>query len=141
MEEAERLALRAAIELLYGCSAHFQTHEIVTVHVNGRPALRRNVATFSLRGLAGASTCYAWTETGASGRVAHHRVVLHAGPVLSPPDAIRTSLLREPPEQVTAEWRTPDDLLPAGDARPDARSDRAAAPRTARAAGDPPGAP
>ena len=117
MQVAEQHALRAAIELLYGCSAHFQTHEIVTVHVSGRPALQRDVATFSLRGLAGASSCYAWTETGSSGRVAHHRVVLHAGPVLSPRDAIRASLLREPPEQATGEWRTPDDLLAPADAR------------------------
>lgn len=110
MDGAEQLALRAAIELLYGCSAHFQTHEIVTVHVNGQSALQRDVATFSLRGLAGATACYAWTETGARGRVAHHRVVLHAGPVLSPRDAIRASLLREPPERAIAEWRAPRDL-------------------------------
>ena len=91
--------------------------------------MQRDVATFSLRGLAGASTCYAWTEVGSTGRVAHHRVVLHTGPVLSPGDAIRASLLREPPEQASAPWsasRTPDDLTPPDDARrgaaPSARS-------------------
>ncbi|HSA56334.1 MAG TPA: hypothetical protein VLE53_11565 [Gemmatimonadaceae bacterium] len=114
MSDAEQRALRAAIELLYGCSAHFQTHEIVTLQVGGRRSLQRDVATFSLRGLAGATACYAWTETGVTGRVAHHRVVLHAGPVLSPRDAVRASLLREPPEQAP---RTPDDLPAPGDRR------------------------
>ena len=110
MDHAEQLALTAAIELLYGCGAMFRTHEIVAVSVDGQSLLRRDVADFTLIGHPTATTCYAWTESGADGRRAHYRVVLQAGPVSSARDAVQTSLLREPPERNAREWRVPDGL-------------------------------
>jgi hypothetical protein len=96
LDEAERTALRAAIELLHGCAAAFRSAETVSVEIQGRRVWRRRVATFDLTGHPTARVCYAWTDHDANSRV-HHRVVLHSGPVRSARDAVSAFFLADSP--------------------------------------------
>jgi hypothetical protein len=97
MDEAERSALRAAIELLHGCRAEFRNSETVSVDLQGARVWRRKVAVFSLSGHATARLCYAWTDRDPQDAKVHHRVVLHSGPVRSTRDAVSAYFLANTP--------------------------------------------
>jgi len=98
MEAGERQALRAAVELIHGCSAVFRTAEVVREGLRGHFAWQYEVATFDLPEHPTASLSYAWCEPVAGERKLRYHAVLHQGPVKSPVDALRTSLLQEPRE-------------------------------------------
>ena len=95
VEPAERDALQAAVELLYGCEAVFAADETVTLSSSGQLHLSRDVATFRLTNHPSATVCYAWSEATHTQLKVHHRVVMQGGPVKSPGDALRASVLSE----------------------------------------------
>ena len=83
MHDAERTALQASVEILHGCQAAFVHDELVHV-TSGSVTIRREVATFGLRGdRLRAPLAYAWTDPLLGDRSVHHQVVLHQGVVKS----------------------------------------------------------
>jgi hypothetical protein len=98
MNEPEREALRAAIELLHQCSATFHSHESVSPWPESF-TIRRDVATFTLSGHPTATVAYAWTEE--NNHAVHHRVVLRGGFARSPELAVRGFFLVQEPEPST----------------------------------------
>ena len=100
MEEAQRSALRAAIELLHSCAAVFRSVETVSVELHGRRIWRRQVAVFDLHGHPTAHRSYAWTDQDADDAKVHHRVVLHSGPVRSARDAVSAFFLADTPASI-----------------------------------------
>ena len=118
MDAGERQALKAAAELVCGCRATFEEDQVVSVEMYAMAELRREVATFRLTGHPTSVFCYAWMETGDSERVIHHRVVLRTGPIDSAYHAVRTAVLREPPERSTTSFfERPSDRLGDGETR------------------------
>lgn len=95
MDEAERTALCAAIELLHSCEARFRSAESIVVEIQGRSVWRRLVATFDLAGHPTAKLSYAWTDRDSHDAKVHHRVVLHSGPVRSARDAVSAFFLAD----------------------------------------------
>ena len=89
MHDAERTALKAAVELLHACEATFVHSDIVRV-TSGSVTIQRDVAVFALTGPGTpAPLAYAWIDSNSSDRDrARHQVVLHSGVVKSPEHAV-----------------------------------------------------
>ena len=85
LNDHDREALKAAVELLHQCQAHYVGEELIEPWVDF-PATARLVATFALTGHAHVSTAYAWTDV-LDGAV-HHRVILRGGRVNSASSAL-----------------------------------------------------
>ena len=105
MQDQEREALRAAIELLHQCTATFDSVESVSPWPESF-VLRRDVATYTLQGHPTATVAYAWTEQ--VNEAVHHRVVLRGGFARSPELAVRGFfLVREAPTDPESERSSP----------------------------------
>jgi hypothetical protein len=89
MEEQDRAALQAAVELLHNCGATFLRADRVRV-TSGSITIQRDVAVFELRGPGRpAPIAYAWIDsTAGEPDRARHQVVLHGGVVKSPEHAV-----------------------------------------------------
>jgi len=88
MQDPEREALRASVEILHNCQAIFLRDEIVRV-TSGSVTIQRDVAVFELRGdYTPAPLAYAWTDPQVGDRTVNHQVVLHQGVVRSPRHAV-----------------------------------------------------
>lgn len=97
MEDPERTALKASVELLHSCRAAFLHDEVVHV-TSGSVTIRRDVAVFELPDEnAPAPLAYAWTDPLLSDRSVHHQVVLHQGVVRSAQIAVAGFFLSESP--------------------------------------------
>ena len=97
LNDSERAALRASVELLHKCEAVFLHAEVVRV-TSGSVTIQRDVAVFELRGdRAPAPLAYAWTDPVPDERTFHHQVVLHQGVVKSPQHAVAGFFLSESP--------------------------------------------
>jgi hypothetical protein len=97
MKDAERTVLQASVELLHQCQAAFLHDEIVHV-TSGSVTIRRDVATFGLRGdRVPAPLAYAWTDPLLVDRSVHHQVVLHQGVVKSAQHAVAGFFLTDSP--------------------------------------------
>lgn len=81
MEDPERAALQASVELLHNCKARFVRSENVNVTA-GSVTIEREVAVFELQGAA-APLAYAWSDPVPEKRGVRHQVVLHQGVVKS----------------------------------------------------------
>jgi len=92
MDDAERNALRAAVELLHGGDPTFREARRVSTSM-GRSIMSWDVAVFELHAPATAALCYAWSDPKPAELTVHHRVVLHTGAVRSPESAIRSFYL------------------------------------------------
>jgi hypothetical protein len=98
MNDAERDALRAAVELLHGGSPTFRTAERVGTTLE-RSNLSWDVAVFDLHPPATATVCYAWSDPRPAEHAVHHRVLLHGGAVRSPESAVRSFYMVDGPSQ------------------------------------------
>jgi hypothetical protein len=89
MQEPDRAALQAAVELLHSCQATFLRTERVRV-TSGSVTIERELAIFSLHGRElPAPLAYAWMDFNpAEPDRARHQVVLHRGAVKSPEHAV-----------------------------------------------------
>jgi hypothetical protein len=89
MQDQDRAALQAAVELLHSCQATFLRTECVRV-TSGSVTIERDVAIFELRGRdRPAPLAYAWMDfNSAEPDRARHQVVLHRGAVKSPDHAV-----------------------------------------------------
>lgn len=97
MQDSERAALNASVELLHACQAVFLRDEVVRV-TSGSVTIQREVAVFELRGdRAPAPLAYAWTDPLLGDRLVHHQVVLHQGVVKSAQHAVAGFFLSESP--------------------------------------------
>ena len=97
MQEAERTALQASVEILHSCQATFLHDEFVHV-TSGSVTISRDVATFALRGdRAPAPLAYAWTDPLVGDHSVHHQVVLHRGVVKSAQLAVAGFFLTDSP--------------------------------------------
>ena len=97
MQDAERTALQASVEILHGCEAAFLHDEMVHV-TSGSVTIRREVAVFGLRGdQLPAPLAYAWTDPLMGDRSVHHQVVLHQGVVKSAQHAVAGFFLSDTP--------------------------------------------
>ena len=97
LNDPERAALQASVELLHNCQAVFLRTEVVRV-TSGSVTIQRDVAVFELRGhRAPASLAYAWTDPVPDERTFHHQVVLHQGVVRSPQHAVAGFFLSDSP--------------------------------------------
>ena len=97
MQDAERTALQASIEILHNCQAAFLQDEVVHV-TSGSVMIIREVAIFGLRGdRAPAPLAYAWTDPLLVDRSVHHQVVLHQGVVKSAQLAVAGFFLTDSP--------------------------------------------
>jgi hypothetical protein len=102
MQDAERMALQASVELLHNCQATFLQEEAVHV-TSGSVTIRRQVATFELRGdRSPAPLAYAWTDPLLSDQSVHHQVVLHQGVVKSVQHAVAGFFLTDSPTSPTS---------------------------------------
>ena len=102
MQDSERVALQASVELLHKCEAVFLRDEVVRV-TSGSVTIQRAVAVFGLRGQsAPASLAYAWTDPLVVDRAYHHQVVLHQGVVKSPQHAVAGFFLTDNPTRPTS---------------------------------------
>jgi hypothetical protein len=81
MEDSERAALQASVELLHNCKARYVRSEDVSVTA-GSVTIEREVAVFELQG-ASAPLAYAWSDPVPEKRSVKHQVVLHQGVVKS----------------------------------------------------------
>ena len=88
MNDLDRTALQAAVELLHRCTVLFLRSDWVTV-TSGSVTIEREVTTWVLRGNI-APLAYAWTDApyGAPRDSVNHRVVLHSDTVKSPQRAV-----------------------------------------------------
>ena len=97
MQDPERTALQASVELLHQCQAVF-LHDVVVWVTSGSVTIRREVAVFELPGeRAQAPLAYAWTDPLPGDRTFHHQVVLHRGVVKSAQHAVAGFFLTESP--------------------------------------------
>lgn len=97
MQDAERTALQASVELLHNCQAAFLHVEAVHV-TSGSVTIKRDVAVFGLRGeRLPAPLAYAWTDPLLGDRSVHHQVVLHQGVVKSAQHAVAGFFLTDSP--------------------------------------------
>ena len=89
MQDPDRVALQAAVELLHSRQATVLRTECVRV-TSGSVTIEREVAIFALRGSdLPAPLAYAWTDFNtAEPDRARHQVVLHVGVVKSPEHAV-----------------------------------------------------
>jgi hypothetical protein len=89
MQDPDRAALQAAVELLHNCRAAFLRAERVRV-TSGSVTIEREAAIFDLRGRdRPAPLAYAWMDfNSAEPDRARHQVVLHGGVVKSPKHAV-----------------------------------------------------
>ena len=88
MQDPERSALQASVELLHQCQAVFH-HNVIVWVTSGSVTIRRDVAVFELRGdRVQAPLAYAWTDPLPDDRTFHHQVVLHQGVVKSAEHAV-----------------------------------------------------
>ena len=88
MQDPERTALQASVELLHPCQAAF-LHNVSVWVTSGSVTIRRDVAVFTLNGdHAPAPLAYAWTDPFPGERTFHHQVVLHQGVVRSAQHAV-----------------------------------------------------
>jgi hypothetical protein len=89
MQDSDRAALQAAVELLHSCQATFLRTERVRV-TSGSVTIEREVAIFTLRGRdLPAPLAYAWLDfSSADPDRARHQVVLHRGVVKSAEHAV-----------------------------------------------------
>ena len=106
MQDAERTALQASVEILHNCQAAFLHDEVVHVS-SGSVTIRREVAIFGLRGdRLPAPLAYAWTDPLLGDRSVHHQVVLHQGVVKSAHLAVAGFFLTDstlyPPSSTTS---------------------------------------
>ena len=92
MNDADRDALRAAVELLHGGSPTFRESKRVSKAV-GSAIVSWDVAVFELHEPATPTLCYAWTDRMKAEHAVHHRVVLHSAAVKSPESAVRSFYL------------------------------------------------
>lgn len=101
MQDAERTALQASVELLHKCQAAFLHEEVVHV-TSGSVTIRREVAVFSLNGdRLTAPLAYAWTDPHLDDRSVRHQVVLHQGVVKSAQHAVAGFFLTDNPPSTT----------------------------------------
>ena len=97
MQDSERAALKASVELLHGYEAVFLRDDVVRV-TSGSVTIQRDVAVFELRGdRPPAPLAYAWTDPLIGDRTFHHQVVLHLGVVKSAQHAVAGFFLSESP--------------------------------------------
>jgi hypothetical protein len=102
MQEAERAALLASVEILHNCQAAFLHEEMVHV-TSGSVTFRREVAVFGLRGdRLPAPLAYAWTDPLLGDQSVHHQVVLHQGVVKSAQHAVAGFFLTDIPAHSTS---------------------------------------
>lgn len=95
MQDSERDALKASVELLHGVQAVFLRDDVVRV-TSGSVTIQRDVAVFELRGEhPPAPLAYAWTDPLVGERTLHHQVVLHQGVVKSAQHAVAGFFLSE----------------------------------------------
>ena len=101
MQDAERTALQASVEILHKCQAAFQHDEVVHV-TSGSVTIRREVAVFGLRGdRSPAPLAYAWSDP-LGDRSVHHQVVLHLGVVKSAQLAVAGFFLTDNPQSTSS---------------------------------------
>ena len=81
--------LKIAVESLHHCSAQYTEQAEVEDVFDGEQVWSGTIATFTLANHPTASACYAWKETG---RIF---AVLQSGPVDSPLNALRASILSD----------------------------------------------
>ena len=97
MQDPERTALQASVELLHQSQAVFH-HNVIVWVTSGSVTIRRDVAVFELRGgPVQAPLAYAWTDPLPGDRTFHHQVVLHQGVVKSAQHAVAGFFLSENP--------------------------------------------
>ena len=102
MQDAERTALQASVELLHNCQATFLRDDVVHV-TSGSVTISREVAVFALRGdRPPAPLAYAWTDPLLGDRSVHHQVVLHQGVVKSAQHAVAGFFLTDFPNPPTS---------------------------------------
>ena len=94
MTEAPTAALRQAVEGMHECRATLR--EVAHVHekFEGETVWEGDVAVFDLRDHPTARNAYAWSDPVPGSDRRRFYAVLHAGPVQSPADAVRASILQ-----------------------------------------------
>jgi hypothetical protein len=110
MQESDRSALQAAVELLHSCQAIFLRAESVRV-TSGSVTIARDVAIFALRGRdLPAPLAYAWMDfNSAHPDRARHQVVLHRGVVKSADHAVVGFYLA--PAGTHAQFHAPNNVI------------------------------
>ena len=112
MQEPDRAALQAAVELLHSCQATFLRSECVRV-TSGSVTIERDVGIFELRGPGvAAPLAYAWIDFTTTDPVrARHQVVLHTGVVKSAEHAVAGFYLA-PAGAITSDFAATDVVIP-----------------------------
>jgi hypothetical protein len=110
MQDPDRAALQAAVELLHNCQATFLRTECVRV-TSGSVTIEREVAIFTLRGRdLPAPLAYAWMDfNSAQPDRARHQVVLHRSVVKSPEHAVAGFYLA--PAGAHAQYIAPNNVV------------------------------
>jgi hypothetical protein len=87
--------LKEAVERLHGRPAAFVRSEALIETFRGQTVWEGEVSTFTLRGHSVADTCFAWKETDPETGRDRYFAVLKVGPVKTPLDAVRASIVKD----------------------------------------------
>jgi hypothetical protein len=93
--DADRAALKDAVEKTYGGEAIFVCTVPVEETLDGATVWNGLVSLFALKGHPGAISCYAWSVPASEGQRERIYAVLHTTAVSSAAKAVRTSLVAE----------------------------------------------
>lgn len=84
--------LQQAVEGLHGCRASYVESVDVAEDFQGQRVWEGSVAVFSVEGLEGVKTCYAWSQPVPGTEKRRFLAVLREGPIRSPEDAVRAAI-------------------------------------------------
>ena len=87
--------LRSAIEKMHDCRAELLSTAPVEEVFKGETVWTGDVSTYRIEGNPLSDRCYAWTEYDEKTEKDRYYAVLRMGPVQSPLDAVRASLIKD----------------------------------------------
>lgn len=95
MSEVAVDQLQQAVEGLHGCRAAYVESVDVVEDFEGQRVWEGPVAVFSIEGLEGVDTCYAWSVPTPGTETRRFVAVLREGPIRSPLDAVRAAISQQ----------------------------------------------